>query len=1107
MKIIFTFILRCLMPANNQMNPISLSKFNRILTDQTTENDQTNLFIFNKVSILLTQLPACLKETSTSDQLPCISNAEDPIKKQNDYWKNLIKKDQLKNIFNYLKIVIAKSNVKINEHSDRVNNLLTVCSRFLSTNLFSSEFINIDKDATAKAYLQLLIQITTLPEILNIHAKDDNLKFCELLNSTNQFLQDWARFNQNSSNSNFDVLKNYVEAIGNLTREFNIENYRSSLATFETPMTELINVLDPYLTTDQKSDLRYTFVHQYDSGCELINCEKVFNSTDCNSNYVSTEISHIDQGTVLESSDMSLEHNLDIGNRILKTLNPLAHYEKLDERITKTANLDNFSDYFKDLIKKANNENKNLEPQFIENLSKFLFKLTGVFQRTNPQSKFYRSSFSLLLTLLKNPAIEHNLLHIPKAIEAAADQMKILLNDGLKNSTRNPISRIFSTMDVLDDIFHQANDIVTMPAYEKLNIAKKIEEISFICLKLDNCSAFLNQFLKTLGALNRNLVKSNTTEKEVTAIQTIAQKIVTQAQHNVTQAEYEGLAWSYLKGRHDKNAKIIAKRCKENFNLTHCQEFISANQTVGKDIDITTIISKPNTTTTELPFNLNSTSSNQTIVDTANEKNTDTDLANPGLTLGAAAAHGLGSGMLNGLIHYFADRYSRNNKQASKTKIIAIYSSLFVHAAFAATFPLMLYKIQEHIDQGNEEEAQRLWDNLLLQAPLTFISTAGLSLGLHVVYEYTQLLFNRFRIIAQNTLPLAGTAVGLFKNPVATGVQMAASIIASSTTYGVFNWISPVKNNAIVLDVEAHENKGVELKLLNTENDVKPTANVIVGSEIIENTYLYITKEKLDDIRNQSEGIIILLEELVCSLEKSIEKDKSKIDSDTNPAVADTYQTIIDDKAQILQIIKGEVKNCNTEISFLNDDHKEAYKSYIIKNTHNPEEKKKIKDDYSSAMNKLGNVFKRMEPMFNNMKINLGTAHGYVKGASKSFAGDETLLSLDKLMDKIQFPLSLTKNYISKYNTWDAAEKGEKNGAIKALANKENFEKSIQPNTSQITSRPKKTRSFLNTRPQSVASDSRTHSSGSEEGSVISNGSSKDEENALIVRPLLKSSR
>ncbi|MGA7536164.1 MAG: hypothetical protein WBV88_02365 [Candidatus Rickettsiella isopodorum] len=238
-------------------------------------------------------------------------------------------------------------------------------------------------------------------------------------------------------------------------------------------------------------------------------------------------------------------------------------------------------------------------------------------------------------------------------------------------------------------------------------------------------------------------------------------------------------------------------------------------------------------------------------------------------------------------------------------------------------------------------------------------------------------------------------------------------------------------------------------------------------------------------------------------MNENIEKIRAKIDSDTIPTVADTYQKIIEDKSKVLQIIQRERDCCRLEVSFLQDNHSNAYQKYRIETKHTSEQKKETKALYTSAMEKLGNVFKRMEPMFNNMKSNLGKAEGYIIAASNSFAGsDQTKDYLNEIMGQIQFPLSLTKLYLNTYSTSQAAEQGEKRGAKKALSNQKFFQK-ISADMSNHQ-RPKRTRQFSDNRCQS-ASDSKTHSSSSEESSVISTGSSKDSENAQIFRSLLNS--
>lgn len=190
------------------------------------------------------------------------------------------------------------------------------------------------------------------------------------------------------------------------------------------------------------------------------------------------------------------------------------------------------------------------------------------------------------------------------------------------------------------------------------------------------------------------------------------------------------------------------------------------------------------------------------------------------IELGASAAHGAGSGILNGIIQYFAVKYSQQGEQKSTTKAMLLYSSILAHASLAATFPLILFQIKESINQGNEEEAQQLWDNLLSQALPTFISSVGFSLGLQIVNEFTQLLSNRFKIrsIAQNTLPLVGTAVSALKNPLATGIQIGTSITASSFTYFSLNRLFPAKHRHS--DLEAAEvTKSFEMEVFIEEKN------------------------------------------------------------------------------------------------------------------------------------------------------------------------------------------------------------------------------------------------------------------------------------------------
>ncbi|HEY2566327.1 MAG TPA: hypothetical protein VGH95_01275 [Candidatus Aquirickettsiella sp.] len=1121
------------MPAISNQNQLSETTYNDIIKGRFTD---PNFNTFQLFLNFLNDLPSCNAELAPigrpmhtgRDAVPCIKLDRNRIFEKALFYTDLTKNNHLKNSFNYLKSVIGQPANNIG--STDIEKLLHICHDFFTIPLTNLNLTPIEINDITEAYFDFFASITNLPEIIHIRSNYGNdLQIFNLISLSAGYFNRLNKLNGNASlgieptNLTYLIyspLKNYLKGLGNLALNFRNEYSDADLNRFESNAVNLIKSMTN-LTVDQLSNARYTFLSQYHNNPDVLTeCKRVFNTTNCDPYQFNTQYNLISQGRTLGnfSAAEALAKKLLFGSKNDIT----SRLKTLSTTIDQNNGLANFLDYFKATVKEANKNKQVLSINFVKDLSSLAFYLTDMFKETKPKSRIYDSLLSLVLTLLKNPSISNHHLHVWQAIQACTDQMLARLTDQTEIMLKKPQIGIDSSMNILADIFHQTMDVPAVSPSDKKEIGEIIKKLSIACLKIDTCDSFsaLSQFSKTLGSMVRSLSKKNKTEIDsntAQVIETAAQQIIQNANNTISEPELAGLRWSYLKGRYDNNINAIQNDCQRVFSSSSCHEFIAANETKIQEEIFTTVI--PETTmpivvqamnTTELP----SSNSNQTVAVTeANSNNS--ALTNSGLTLGASAAHSVGSGMLNGIIQYFAAKHSRRGEQTSTTKAMIIYSSLFAHAAFAATFPLMLYKIQEHINQGNEDEAQQLWDNLLLQALPTFISSVGFSLGLQIVYECTQLLSNRVRAIAQNTLPLMGTAVILFKNPVATAVQMATSIVSSSLTYGLFNRISPT-NNTKFLDVEKVNEDNIKLNPLNIENDVKPTINGIARSdngiggteinEIIENNHNYISKEKLDEIRTRSAYIIKLLNALVCSLEESIKKDKSKIDPDTNPAVADTYQTIINDKTNLWNIIKEEVENCETNTSFLNDDHEEACKNHVIKNTHNPEEKKKIKVDYLSAMNKLGNVFKHMNRMFDDMMVNLGKAKGYVEGASKSFP-DNILPSLNEIVDEIKYPLSLIKNFLNIYNTWDTAEKAEKNGAKKALANKKFFENSIPLNTPQNTLRPKKSRVFLNNRPQSDASDSRTHSSGSEEGSVTSIGSSKDEENVLIVRPLLKSSR
>ncbi|WP_339049734.1 hypothetical protein [Rickettsiella endosymbiont of Xylota segnis] len=860
------------MPIISNQNPLLETIHNDILkglvTDQTLTTFKSFLKFFNP-------LP-CDTKLVTTESMPCIAGADHIMEKVSSY-KNLVKDDSFKNGLNYLTSFIDQHTSDI--ESTDIENLLQICDNF-----FKIPFNNLDLTPSqinniTQAFFDFFASITNLRETIFINSNNDKPKIIELISLSLAYFIRLNKLNGKVSPGEprvtymiYSPLISYLEGLGNLTLHFRQQHDGADLGPFENNAVRLINSMTN-LTSDQLSNARYAFLSKYHTEPDLLNeCKRLFNTTNCDPYQFTNQYKLISLGRTVRNPNAAepiaqkllFGSNYDIKLR-LKTL---------CTTIDKNNALANFLDYFKTTVKESNKNEQVLSVNFVKNLSSLSFHLTDVFKETKPKSRIYDSLYSLVLTLLKNPSIGNHYSDVLQAIRACTEQMLVRLADQTDLKLKQPQMAIETSMNILADIFHQTMDIAAVTAFDKKDIGEMIKKLSIACLKIDTCNSFsaLNQFSKTLGSMVRSLSKRNKTETDSNAaqvIETTARQIIQNANNTISEQHILNLRWFYLKGRYDTKA---IQNCPKVFNSIDCNEVISANKTIIQDEIPTTIIPETTTpiviqamNTTKLPSYSNTTNFNRTdaVKESNNNNSINSTLSNSGLSLGTSAAHGAGSGMLNAIIQYFAAKHSRRGEQTSATKAVIISSSLLAHAAFAATFPLMLYKIQEHINQGNEDEAQQLWDNLLLQALPTFISSVGLSMGLQIFYVCTQLIPNHARAIARNTVPLLGTAVNLFKNPVATGVQMATSIAISSLTYGLFNRISPV-NNTNFIDVEksATENRTFEMEPLkeekesDTNNAINEIEQNLTPEEIFFQKNKFISLPNLDKMARYLKDII-----------------------------------------------------------------------------------------------------------------------------------------------------------------------------------------------------------------------------------------------------------
>ncbi|OJA00518.1 hypothetical protein BEV13_03375 [Rickettsiella grylli] len=755
----------------------------------------------------------------------------------------------------------------------------------------------------------------------------------------------------------------------------------------------------------------------------------------------------------------------------------------------------------------------------LENLSYLLFNIIQRAQKPNTHDQFH--VINEFVRLYQHPLIVEQTSPLTKPLSNTLSSHLF----GILGRMINYENEAALNYDQFIHIIKMMNDL-SKPKIHLFN-SKKVAVLSF----------------KSLGALYRKSLnissqRMNTTQKTIKETLLLIKSL----KDDLTSQQLRDAVSYFFKPKIKQ--RILNAQCQQLFGLTGCRptRFINASSpfddvtnetmsttsrtgdpsqsenlisvnashhrspsTIASRAPSLQITPEPQSTTeTSTPVNHHTLFQNSTALTESHHK-TDTAAITPSVVeLSASAAHGAFSGMLNGITHYFAVKHAYQNEHRLTRCTPLLYCSMVGQASLAATFPLMLNEIQKQLNVAREEDDSSLSTVLLEQSLPIFMSSLGVHFGLQLIRDFTY-LFNTpwVRLLGGNILPFASTLVSAIKNPLPTATHVGTSIATSSLIYGVLDRIAPVKQTKHH-HMEANE---IEMKPLHPEK-ITPQVNgsVSIEKEIIEKTFLYISQEKFEQIKNHSHEILNILETLSDSLDKNIKKLRSKIEPDTLPAVANTYQKILDDQLSVLQLIQQEEKACRQEVSFLTDDHSAAYQKYTISTDLSAEAKKEIKAHYTSAMEKLGNVFKRMETMFNTMKSNLGKALGYISGARDSFPdNDHTQEGLNDVIGKIPFPLSLIKLYLNTYSTSQAAEQAEKRGVIRALSHQQFFEKLSSENNLN-SKRPKKTRVYSDNRSHSMMSDAKTLSSASDESSVVSVGSSKDNEEVQIVRPLLNPS-
>jgi hypothetical protein len=871
-----------------------------------------NLINFKEILnlLLFETLPSCKDRPSNHKEvLECIIQQT----KQNatiQHLEGLSKTDQLSNIFKYFTRCINELEGDINlEYKEK---LVKLDFNFLSISRYKElidndtliELIGTD-EKNIHSYINYRSILTILPDISKIKL-EDGYNIVDTISSPAKLLTKLISFNKNATTKNlptnnyrhpiFEPLANFLDSLGRLAFHFrDSDEAQHHYHRIVTTAQELIEIekTAKQLNSEELNHVAWGFLNHLHDGNENYitgDCEDIFNLNDCQTldSPQITEIYNTIINGVYSQKDLNYFNFQTILDKLLK-----GSSSKIEERLESlslTKSLSNVSIYFTkylDLIQK---------PVSSDHLKKLFRYFTHIGHILSPKSTKQKNTDRKLDSYYYQKVLDQftfllRLVRSRKNTETTllTDQIHItmLFGELLKEMMDN--HKRYKSLDNTDwfidkllasffDIVDHSIDNPGLLSSGCNDFKQKITDLSDACLNLEVCNSIktLERAFENLGTMAYRLgLKEKINYVE--GIKETAKDLKENAIANLQRSEQElsGVVWIFLNRLHAGNQTAMDIDCKKIFQLDNCNPFIPSNTTTAiPETTITTTstaipvvntstavpvtnqttpaVIVDHTVTTELPDRSNSSMYNQTVTETIENSSNDTALSVSEASLIASAGFGGTLGFYNGIMrHFFPNSIALN---------------IVGHSVIAATFPIMLLGIQQQIAQGNEAETQVIWDNMLWQAPTTFVNTFMFNTGLHLLNILTDVLSNRPKLhsAAQNTVPFVGTACNLYTNPAATATQMGTAWVVSYAISGILNGFFPEKKRK-PMDVEAGEKNAVELQLLNQKETKNNTIdlNTVVNAEkdltsieIFFQKNKFITEENVKDIRNNLEIVI-----------------------------------------------------------------------------------------------------------------------------------------------------------------------------------------------------------------------------------------------------------
>lgn len=857
---------------------------------------------------ILFQNTSCSSSTQVFDPNCLIHNAKSIFKiRILDY---LIEKNKLNNIFDYCREYIVYTKHEISEGITK--KLLQLESDFLS--LYPKKHANQttiyteNHENTINSYFAFQAETLTIPGFFSTHIEHisgknafqySRILLKNIISTAPNSTQRLITTNQTNLYI-FDITKpltSFVKGAGNLILQ--LRNKEEPYEDIETQIKDLVRNVEQKLTPTESSTIKYNFISEYHQGYSDIEsvCKDLFNSTECYPyiEEVNEQYQRISQGQSPSNStnpeDVLAQLSFGSPDIRLERLNNFS----VTEESTRNNRLSNFLDYFKESISEINKQQQHLSGDFVKNLSSLIIHLKDVFEKNASKPKIINKALSLFLTVLKNPSIDDHSWHIWPVLSACIDEVKNLLETVKKYPASHDID-VNTPIKILSAILNQANKIDTVINDQNQAITTSIKELSQKCLSLTSCDSFLalNQFSKNLGTMGHRLFKNRKISEADSTIKT-AQFIIKNATSDVSESQLQGLAWTFLNRYHDGDANKIASDCKKLFNLIDCHEVFVSNETTEPDFIPTTIIPKAITNSTAalatmtstVPFAVNTTTTVIPVIhQTDNFQETLTfeittevikDIAQnlssrlpTTAEIGAATGHGFASSLLN-ILTQGISMWLRS-KGYGESKISALSLSLaggILQASYIATFPLMLFKLNELVAEGNEVEAQAQWEMMTSQMLPAFFTSLTLSTGLQLLNYLSENYLPKQSFLKGllQTIPTLTSLWCFSQNPILSGIHAATAYGVSAVGLFGFNRCFSKKSRQpsdieTTVEYDAQTNE-INCKLLQSLQEEKPDTAP-------KEKYNIIKQDALDKIRQDLVEPIIVLVHLCAVYEKRI---------------------------------------------------------------------------------------------------------------------------------------------------------------------------------------------------------------------------------------------